>query len=114
MVRFGVAMGGQEGTFLGLAGVGDLLATCSSPLSRNYRVGAGLAKGLPLEQVLEDLGSTAEGVQTSRIVAGHARDRDIYMPITQAVDTLLAGGVSVKDLVSALMARPPMADRALS
>jgi glycerol-3-phosphate dehydrogenase (NAD(P)+) len=58
MVRFGVAMGGQESTFLGLAGVGDLLATCSSPLSRNYRVGSGLAQGLRLESVLEQLGST--------------------------------------------------------
>jgi glycerol-3-phosphate dehydrogenase (NAD(P)+) len=114
MVRFGVAKGGQEGTFLGLAGVGDLLATCSSPLSRNYRVGAGLAKGLSLDQVLEELGSTAEGVQTARIVAGHAREREIYMPISQAVDTLLEGGVSVQQLLSALMARPPMADRALS
>ncbi len=114
MVRFGVAMGGQEGTFLGLAGVGDLLATCSSPLSRNYRVGSGLAKGQTLARILEELGSTAEGVQTARIVAHHARERNIYMPITQAVDTLLSGGVTVQSLMSSLMARPPMPDRALS
>jgi glycerol-3-phosphate dehydrogenase (NAD(P)+) len=113
MVRFGVAMGGEEGTFLGLAGVGDLLATCSSPLSRNYRVGSGLAKGGSLQQVLEELGSTAEGVQTSQVVAAHARDHGIYMPITQAVDSLLTGGVTVKELVDALMARPPMPDRAI-
>jgi len=113
MVRFGVAMGGQESTFLGLAGVGDLLATCSSPLSRNYRVGSGLAQGLRLESVLEQLGSTAEGVQTTRIVAAHAREREIYMPITQAVDQLLQGGVSGQQLLTGLMARPLMPDRAL-
>jgi glycerol-3-phosphate dehydrogenase (NAD(P)+) len=113
MVRFGVAMGGQESTFLGLAGVGDLLATCSSPLSRNYRVGAGLAKGTRLSEVLEGLGSTAEGVQTARIVADHARERNIYMPITQAVNTLLQGQVSVQQLMQGLMARPPMPDRAI-
>ena len=106
-------MGGEEGTFLGLAGVGDLLATCSSPLSRNYRVGSGLAKGASLQQVLKELGSTAEGVQTSQVVAAHARDHGIYMPITQAVDSLLSGGVTVRELMEALMARPPMPDRAI-
>lgn len=73
MVRFGVAMGANQATFLGLAGVGDLLATCSSPLSRNYRVGLRLAKGEKLEAILADLGSTAEGVRTTQSVWAFAQ-----------------------------------------
>jgi len=73
MVRFGLAMGAKEETFLGLAGVGDLFATCSSPASRNYRVGAALAGGQRLEDVLRELGSTAEGVRTTQIISQFAR-----------------------------------------
>ncbi|RYG53581.1 NAD(P)-dependent glycerol-3-phosphate dehydrogenase, partial [bacterium] len=85
MVRFGVVMGADAGTFLGLAGVGDLMATCSSPLSRNYRVGVSLAQGNSLDQALTELQLTAEGVRTTQIVAEFARERRIPMPIADAL-----------------------------
>lgn len=108
MVRFGAAMGADPMTFLGLAGVGDLLATCSSPLSRNYRVGHRLGKGEKLEAILESLGSTAEGVKTTRAVHEFARSRGISMPITEAVYHLLQGGFPVGEIVQALMKRTPV------
>jgi glycerol-3-phosphate dehydrogenase (NAD(P)+) len=106
MVRFGTAMGGKESTFLGLAGVGDLLATCSSNLSRNYRVGYRLAKGEPLEAILGNLESTAEGVLTTHTVWEFASQYQIQMPITEGVYRLLKGGVSTTDLMKELMTRP--------
>lgn len=105
MVRFGVAMGGKQETFLGLAGAGDLLATCSSPLSRNYRVGFRLAQGQKLDQVLAELGSTAEGVATTYSVAAYARQHKISMPITEAVDELLKSGADVREMIHLLMGR---------
>jgi glycerol-3-phosphate dehydrogenase (NAD(P)+) len=106
MVRFGVAMGAHENTFLGLAGVGDLLATCSSPLSRNYRVGHKLAMGEKLEQVLVELGSTAEGVRTTRSVHEFSKQHGIYMPITEAVFHFLEGKTPVDQIITQLMSRP--------
>jgi glycerol-3-phosphate dehydrogenase (NAD(P)+) len=106
IVRFGVAMGAQQSTFLGLAGMGDLLATCSSPLSRNYRVGMLLAQGKTLEQSMIELGSTAEGVRTTRAVHHFAQARGIYMPITEAVYRLIEGEISIQDIVHHLMTRP--------
>lgn len=110
MVRFGVAMGARESTFLGLAGVGDLLATCSSPLSRNYRVGLKLARGEKLESILRELGSTAEGVRTARIVHEFAVQHGIAMPITEAVYRLVAEELSVADIMKRLMSRPNSAE----
>jgi glycerol-3-phosphate dehydrogenase (NAD(P)+) len=105
MVRFGVAMGAEEATFLSLAGIGDLLATCASPLSRNYRVGLQIAKGEKLQQVLEELGSTAEGVMTTRTVREYARENRIDMPITEGVYQLLQDGASVQSVIRELMSR---------
>lgn len=105
MVRFGVVMGAKEPTFLSLAGVGDLLATCSSPLSRNFRVGARLAKGESLAQILADLGSTAEGVATTRSVWAFARKHGVKMPITEAVDELLKGERDIQEIIHELMTR---------
>lgn len=110
MVRFSVAMGAEPSTFLGLAGIGDLLATCSSPLSRNYRVGMGLAKGEKLEDILENLGSTAEGVKTTKTVWDFARSQKIEMPITEGVYRLLYENVNVKDVLHDLMTRPLTSD----
>lgn len=103
MVRFGVALGAQPETFLGLAGIGDLLATCGSPLSRNYRVGHRLAQGDSLEAILRDLGTTAEGVRTTRSVWGFAQKHSIAMPITRAVDALLQGKKSVSEMVTEVL-----------
>lgn len=106
MVRFSVAFGAKESTFLGLAGVGDLLATCSSPLSRNYQVGLRLAQGEELQKVLAELGSTAEGVRATQSVWNYASKHGIEMPITQGVNELLCGKVSASDVLRQLMARP--------
>ncbi len=108
MVRFGVKMGAESSTFLGLAGVGDLLATCSSPLSRNYRVGYGLAQGKKLQVILGELKSTAEGVKTTKHVWEFARTQEIYMPITEGVYSLLYQGHAVGEVLSALMRKPPI------
>jgi glycerol-3-phosphate dehydrogenase (NAD(P)+) len=110
MVRFGVAMGASETTFLGLAGVGDLFATCSSPESRNFRVGRRLALGEKIEAIIADLGSVAEGVRTTQIISTFARGRKIHMPITQGVAELIRGERPVSDVLKALMQRPPAAD----
>lgn len=110
MVRFGVAMGGEAETFLGLAGMGDLLATCGSPTSRNYRVGFKLASGEPLEKILAELGSTAEGVRTTRSVWEYAKPRGIEMPITETVYELVTGSVSVQEALRGLMLRPAVPD----
>lgn len=106
MVRFGKAMGAKSDTFLGLAGIGDLLATCASPNSRNYRVGYGLAQGKKLEEVLSELGSVAEGVRTAQIVYEYAKKRGIQMPITEGVNIVLSGKVDVKSVLTELMKRP--------
>ena len=105
MVRFGLAMGGQVETFLGLAGVGDLLATCSSSLSRNYRVGVALAKGETVEAILAGLGSTAEGVMTAKTVALFAEERGIDMPITSAVHQILDQKITVSQGLDQLLQR---------
>lgn len=105
IVRFGVAMGAEESTFLGLSGMGDLLATCSSPLSRNYQVGFRLAKEEPLESILQDLRRTAEGVSTTRAVRVYAKTRGIEMPITEGVYRLLEGGSTAKEVLAVLMKR---------
>lgn len=110
MVRFGVAMGASESTFLGLAGVGDLLATCGSPLSRNYRVGYRLAKGEKLEEIIRTLGSTAEGVRTTDTVHDFASAKKIYMPITAAVYQVLHGELAASNALTTLMKRPSMPD----
>lgn len=105
MVRFGQSLGAKEETFLGLAGMGDLLATCSSPLSRNYRVGNRLGKGETLAQVEGDI-DTAEGVRTARIVWAYAQERELPMPITEAVVGLLDGVLTARQALSGAMAKP--------
>ena len=82
------------------------MATCSSPLSRNYRVGMRLANGETLAQILDELGSVAEGVRTTRVVWEYARAKGIAMPITESVYRLLNEGLSVQETLRSLMARP--------
>jgi glycerol-3-phosphate dehydrogenase (NAD(P)+) len=82
-----------------------MLATCTSALSRNYRVGYGLAQGKSLEQILVELGSTAEGVNTAQVVMAIARRDAISLPICDQVDRLLRGQVSARAAVTALMER---------
>ena len=107
IARLGLALGAQRETFLGLAGMGDLLLTCTGDLSRNRRVGLALAQGKPLAQILDELGHVAEGVPTAREVARLARQQQVEMPITTAVAGLLDGKVSAADALETLLSRDP-------
>ena len=110
MTRLGVALGGRSETFMGLAGVGDLLLTCTGDLSRNRRVGLALARGAALAEVLAGLGHTAEGVHTARAVAELARVLNVEMPITQAVCRVLDDPRQARSAVQELLAREQKAE----
>jgi glycerol-3-phosphate dehydrogenase (NAD(P)+) len=107
IARLGVALGGQPATFMGLAGMGDLILTCTGDLSRNRQVGLRLAAGRTLAQILADLGHVAEGVSTAREVARLATRLNIEMPITQAVDAILHRNVPAAEAVETLLSRDP-------
>jgi glycerol-3-phosphate dehydrogenase (NAD(P)+) len=105
MVRVGVHLGAQPDTFVGLAGLGDMLATCGSHLSRNFRVGHGLAQGKSLDTVLTEIQSTAEGVNTAHVLVELAHQVQIPVPIAQQVHRLLQGKISPETALQALMER---------
>ncbi|MFZ4534856.1 NAD(P)H-dependent glycerol-3-phosphate dehydrogenase [Propionivibrio sp.] len=107
IARLGVALGGHPNTFMGLAGMGDLILTCTGDLSRNRQVGLALASGKKLSQILTDLGHVAEGVSTAREVARLAEQLAIDMPITQAVDAILHKDVPAAEAVEKLLSRDP-------
>lgn len=107
ITRLGLALGGRRETFMGLAGMGDLILTCTGDLSRNRRVGLALAQGQKLADILANLGHTAEGVSTAREVAGLAARLGIDMPITQAVQGILHDGVTPSTAVEQLLSRDP-------
>jgi len=103
MQRFGIAYGAKEETFIGLGGAGDLFLTASSPMSRNFRVGLGLAKGQTQEKILEDLGEVAEGIGTSYALHEIAKHKELYLPIAKEVYEMLEGKSpreSMQDLLS--------------
>jgi glycerol-3-phosphate dehydrogenase (NAD(P)+) len=105
IVRVGTCLGGCRETFFGLSGLGDLLATCNSPLSRNYQVGYQLALGLSLPEILAKLEGTAEGINTTEVLMRIAQEKNLYVPITYQVDRLLRGEISPKVAVYELMRR---------
>lgn len=107
IARLGVALGAQRETFMGLAGMGDLILTCTGDLSRNRRVGLGLARGQTLAEVLEALGHVAEGVYTARETDRLARELGVDMPISTAVAAVLDGRLTAPAAVEQLMARDP-------
>jgi glycerol-3-phosphate dehydrogenase (NAD(P)+) len=107
IARLGEALGGRRDTFMGLAGVGDLMLTCTGDLSRNRQVGLGLASGKGLDEVLAGLGHVAEGVGTAREVRRLAVTLGIEMPITAAVVAMLDGALAPSDAVRMLLAREP-------
>ena len=107
IARLGQALGAKRETFMGLAGLGDLLLTCTGDLSRNRRVGMELAAGKSLAQIIEQLGHVAEGVQTAREVVRLAERTRVEMPISQAVAALIDGRLSAAEAVKQLMARDP-------
>jgi glycerol-3-phosphate dehydrogenase (NAD(P)+) len=102
MARLGHALGAQRETFYGLAGVGDLMATAVSRLSRNWRVGEGLARGERLEALLSRLGQVAEGVPTAAAIARLATERGIALPVFLAVHRLLQGELTPREAVAVL------------
>lgn len=104
MERFGRYFGGKIETFLGLDGAGDLFLTAGSKLSRNYRVGLGLAQGKRIDDILREIGEVAEGVRTARAIFDIAKKNEIYTPIVNEVVAIL-GGKSCKDGILSLMGR---------
>jgi len=107
MARFGRTLGVRDATFFGLAGLGDLVATCTSEHSRNRYVGVRLGSGEPLDRILDEMTMVAEGVFATEIVRDMAAERGIEMPITAAVARLLAGDVDPLTLVEEIMTRAP-------
>lgn len=107
IARLGLALGAQRETFMGLAGMGDLILTCTGDLSRNRRVGLALAENKLLPQILEELGHVAEGVYTAREVDQLARKLAVDMPISAAVAAVLDGRLTAAQALEQLMARDP-------
>lgn len=108
--RLGLHLGGRIATFMGLAGAGDLILTCTGELSRNRTVGLRLAAGSTLRETLDSLGHVAEGVSTAHEVRGLALRLGIDMPITAAVCEVLDGGLSPAEAATRLMERDPKAE----
>jgi glycerol-3-phosphate dehydrogenase (NAD(P)+) len=107
ITRLGLRLGGRLETFMGLAGAGDLFLTCSGDLSRNRNVGLKLATGIPVDQILRELGHVAEGVYTARAVTRLAGRLGVEMPITRAVCRVIDEGVPPRDAVQDLLQRDP-------
>ncbi len=110
MTRFGVALGAKPETFMGLAGAGDLILTCTGQYSRNREVGLQLASGKSLADILQGLGHVAEGVNTTAEVMRRAHAMQVDMPITYQVDQVLSHGKSAKDAVVDLLGREQKAE----
>ena len=105
MTRLGVAVGGDQHTFAGLAGMGDLLATCMSPQSRNRYVGEQLGKGRGIDDIIAEMNQVAEGVKSCRTVLELAEEHDVDMPITTEVVGVVHGGRNAIDAYRGLLAR---------
>ena len=106
ITRLGLALGADLETFPGLAGMGDLMATCASPSSRNHTLGRHLGQGMSLEDAIVATGGTAEGVKSCRSVLELARSVGVEMPITEAVVGVLHAGLPVEEMARGLLARP--------
>ncbi|WP_013324181.1 NAD(P)H-dependent glycerol-3-phosphate dehydrogenase [Gloeothece verrucosa] len=105
MIRVGTYLGAEAETFFGLSGLGDLLATCNSPLSRNYQVGYRLAQDQTLDEILGNLEGTAEGINTTQVLIKIATEQNLYVPIATQVYRLLKGEISPQTAVKSLMER---------
>ncbi|HZV63299.1 MAG TPA: NAD(P)H-dependent glycerol-3-phosphate dehydrogenase, partial [Telluria sp.] len=107
ITRLGMALGGSAGTFMGLTGMGDLILTCTGDLSRNRRVGLGLAQGKALDTIVAELGHVAEGVPCAKAVRALAQRLGVDMPITNAVAGVLFDGDAPQAMLAQLLARDP-------
>lgn len=110
ITRLGLRLGADAETFQGLAGMGDLMATCASPDSRNHTLGLHLGQGMALDEAIHATGGTAEGVKSSRSVLDLAAKAGVEMPITAAVVAVLYEGLPVDQLAPLLLARPHKAE----
>jgi glycerol-3-phosphate dehydrogenase (NAD(P)+) len=111
MTRLGVALGADPLTFSGLAGMGDLILTCTGALSRNRAVGVALGKGRKIEEILAEMTMVAEGVKTARAARELARRAGVEMPIVEEMHAILYEGRGAREAVEALMLRAPKAER---
>jgi glycerol-3-phosphate dehydrogenase (NAD(P)+) len=111
IARLGAALGADEHTFAGLAGMGDLVGTCISPLSRNRTFGENLGRGMTLDEVIAATRQTAEGVKSSEAVLELARKHGVEMPITEAVTAVLHHGMPIKEAAVSLISRSPKPER---
>ncbi len=109
--RLGSSLGAEKATFSGLAGMGDLIATCSSSLSRNNKVGRMLAEGKTLTNIEKSMDNIAEGIGTTKAVTSMAERLGIHMPLAQSVHNVLFEGMSPRAAVAALMDRTPTSER---
>ena len=105
LTRLGIALGGNPLTFSGLAGMGDLVATCMSPLSRNHKVGFGLGQGRKLDDIIEEMNMVAEGVKSTKGILEIATRHGVEMPIAEQVGTVLYAGADPQQMVFNLMLR---------
>jgi len=110
LTRLGVAMGGEARTFAGLAGLGDLLATCLSPLSRNRHVGEQLGRGRKLEDIVGEMHMVAEGVHTCGLALELAKRHDVEMPIAREIHRVVHGEITALQAYRGLVRRPPGAE----
>jgi glycerol-3-phosphate dehydrogenase (NAD(P)+) len=111
-MRLGTALGGEASTFAGLAGVGDLIATCMSPLSRNHSFGVRLGQGMAVDEVVAVTRQTAEGVKSCTSILDLARNNGVDVPIIEQVDAMIQHGRTAPEVVAALLSRPRKAETA--
>lgn len=103
MSRFAVSLGANPLTFLGLAGVGDLFVTCTSSMSRNFRVGYAVGQGKPLAEAVAELGQVAEGIHTLQLVKDKAEELGIYMPLVGGLHEILYNKMTIERVIKGLM-----------
>ncbi len=103
MARFGVRLGGDAMTFLGLSGVGDLIVTCTSPLSRNFRVGKALGEGKDIDTIMRELGQVAEGVNTVKQVKEKADELGVQMPLCSSLYEIIYNKAPIGHIISSVM-----------
>jgi glycerol-3-phosphate dehydrogenase (NAD(P)+) len=111
IARLGTALGAEEHTFSGLAGLGDLVATCSSPLSRNRTFGEKLGQGLTVAEILGGTRQVAEGVKSCASISELAHHHDVEMPIAEHVTKVVAGELTPKDMLFSLVSRSAKSER---
>jgi len=110
MSRLSAMLGAEPMTFMGLAGVGDLFVTCTSPLSRNYRVGQALGQGKTLEQAIAEIGQVAEGVATLKTVYDLAEEKGVRMPLVMGLYQLIYENAEISNIISSLMTAQQASD----